>query len=165
MAAVATHLFSRGSVHIGSSDPQAYPVIDPNYMSHPLDADIMGRSILHCRQLMRTEPLVSKFKKGPDGDLIPMPAHHGGIHDPKTLEEAKQFVKRNCITCYHPIGTASMLPKEEGGVVDTNLKVYGTRNLRVIDASVFPLHVQGNIMSLVYAIAERGADIIKAARK
>jgi choline dehydrogenase-like flavoprotein len=161
LLAVSTHMFSRGSIHITSSNPLDYPVIDPNYMSHPLDSEMMARAILHARQLMRAEPFKSKLKRGPDGDLVPIPGFHGPVQDPKTLEEAKEFVKWNCITCYHPIGTASMLPREEGGVVDTNLKVYGTKNVRVIDASIFPLHVQGNIMSLVYAVAERGADIIK----
>lgn len=164
LLAVSTHMFSRGTVHIRSADPLAHPVIDPNYMSHPLDADMMGRSILHARQLLRTEPFASKFKKGPCGDLIPILGHNGPIGDPKTLEEAKEYVRYNCFTGYHPIGTVSMLPREEGGIVDTNLKVYGTKNVRVIDASIFPLHVQGNIMSLVYATAVRGADIIKAAR-
>jgi choline dehydrogenase-like flavoprotein len=165
LLSVSTHLFSRGTVHIGSNDPIAQPLIDPNYMSHPLDAEIVARSVMHARELMRTEPFASKFKRSADGDFIPIPSHNGTIDDPKTLEEAKEYVKANLFTCYHPIGTASMLPKEDGGVVDTELKVYGTKNLRVIDASVFPLHVQGNIMSLVYAVAERGADIIKAARR
>jgi choline dehydrogenase-like flavoprotein len=162
LLAVSTHMFSRGTIHIKNTDPLAQPAIDPNYMSHPLDAEMMGRAILHARQLMRTEPFASKLKKGPDGDLIPIPGFAGPTNDPKTIEEAKEFVRWNCITCYHPIGTASMLPRGEGGVVDTKLKVYGTKNLRVIDASIFPLHVQGNIMSLVYAVAERAADFIKA---
>jgi len=165
LLAVSTHMFSRGSVHIQSANPLAYPRIDPNYMSHPLDAEMMARAILHARKLLRTEPLASNFQKDENEELIPIPGHNGDIHDPKTLEEAKEYVRRNCFTCYHPIGTASMLPREEGGVVDNELRVYGTKNLRVIDASIFPLHVQGNIMSLVYATAERGADIIKAARK
>jgi choline dehydrogenase len=54
-----------------------------------------------------------------------------------------------------------MLPKEKGGVVDSDLKVHGTRNVRVVDASIFPTHVQGNIVSLVYAVAEKGADLIR----
>ena len=54
-----------------------------------------------------------------------------------------------------------MLPKEKGGVVDSNLKVYGTSNVKVVDASIFPTHVQGNIVSLVYAVAEKGADLIR----
>jgi len=54
-----------------------------------------------------------------------------------------------------------MLPKEVGGVVDTSLKVYGTSNVRVVDASVIPFQVCGHLQSTVYAVAERAADIIK----
>ncbi len=54
-----------------------------------------------------------------------------------------------------------MLPKEDGGVVNSSLRVYGTKNLRVVDASIFPLNVRGNLGSLVYAVAERASDLIK----
>jgi choline dehydrogenase len=161
LAPVSTHLFSRGSVHIKSSDPTVHPTIDPKYMSHPLDTEIMGRVVLNARQLCLTEPWASKLKTGPDGKKVPIHGSLGPYSDPKTLEEAKEYVRWNCVTCYHPIGTCSMLPRDEGGVVDQNLKVYGTANVRVVDASIFPLHVQGNIMSLVYAIAEKAADSIR----
>jgi choline dehydrogenase-like flavoprotein len=55
-----------------------------------------------------------------------------------------------------------MLPKDKGGVVDSKLKVYGVENLRIVDASVFPLLPRANMQSLVYAVAERAADWIKA---
>lgn len=58
---------------------------------------------------------------------------------------------------YHPCGSVAM-----GDAVDNKLRVIGTRNIRVIDASIFPNHVSGNINSSVYAVAEKGADIIKA---
>jgi choline dehydrogenase-like flavoprotein len=58
---------------------------------------------------------------------------------------------------YHPIGTCAM-----GAVTDPTLKVKGVAGLRVVDASVFPNHVSGNICSSVYAVAEQAADIIKA---
>lgn len=61
----------------------------------------------------------------------------------------------------HLVGTASMLPKELGGVVDTNLVVYGTENVRVVDASVLPGQISGHLTSLIYAVSERAADIIK----
>jgi choline dehydrogenase-like flavoprotein len=48
-----------------------------------------------------------------------------------------------------------------GGVLDSRMKVYGTRNLRVCDASIFPIQVRGNIQSTVYAVAEKGSDILK----
>lgn len=65
---------------------------------------------------------------------------------------------------FHPISTASMMPKEVGGVVDTSLKVYGTANVRVVDASVLPMQVCGHLQSTVYAVAERAADIIKGTK-
>lgn len=55
-----------------------------------------------------------------------------------------------------------MLPQSSGGVVDTNLLVYGTTNLRVVDASVAPLHVSAHLMQMTYGIAERAADLLKA---
>lgn len=55
-----------------------------------------------------------------------------------------------------------MMPKEIGGVVDTSLKVYGTSNVRVVDASIIPFQVCGHLQSTIYAVAERAADIIKA---
>jgi choline dehydrogenase len=57
------------------------------------------------------------------------------------------------------------LLKDKGGVVDSKLRVYRISNVQVINASIFPTHVQGNIVSLVYTLAEKGADIIKKARQ
>jgi choline dehydrogenase-like flavoprotein len=54
-----------------------------------------------------------------------------------------------------------MMPRDDGGVVDPKLKVYGTANVRVVDASVFPLEPRGNIQATVFAVAEKAADIIK----
>ena len=53
-----------------------------------------------------------------------------------------------------------MLPKNKGGVVDKTMKVYGTSNLRVIDASVVPYVVSSHFMSLVYGLAEIGSEIV-----
>lgn len=65
------------------------------------------------------------------------------------------------MTTHHSCGTAAMLPREKGGVVNQDLVVYGTRNLRVVDASMFPVIPQANPMSTVYAVAERAAHLIK----
>ncbi|KAF2110132.1 hypothetical protein BDV96DRAFT_501686 [Lophiotrema nucula] len=155
----STRSFSRGSIHIESSDPTKYPVIDPAYFSHPLDLDLASRSIMHVLTLTKYEPLASKLRKDENGDLVMAPFWTKGV--PKTLEEAKELASANTVTEYHPVGTCTMLPKEKGGVVDSECKVYGTSNVRVVDASIFPTHVQGNIVSLVYAVAEKAADVIK----
>lgn len=54
-----------------------------------------------------------------------------------------------------------MLPRENGGVVSPELKVYGTKNLRVVDASILPFQLCGHLTSTLYAVAERAADLIK----
>ena len=61
----------------------------------------------------------------------------------------------------HPVGTAAMMARELGGVVDPELRVYGTANVRVVDASVLPFQVCGHLTSTLYAVAERAAEIIK----
>ena len=61
----------------------------------------------------------------------------------------------------HPAGTAAMLPKELGGVVGTDLQVYGTQGLWVIDASIIPILPAAHTQATVYAVAEHAADLIK----
>ncbi|KAJ5107104.1 glucose-methanol-choline oxidoreductase [Penicillium angulare] len=146
--------FSRGSVHIASRNPEDKQTIDPRYFSHPLDLEIMARNLLDVEKLHKAEPLSKYFKTNgrrnhPDAFLT-------------DLDSAKKYLRDTASTTYHPCGTACMLPWEKGGVVDAKLRVYGTKNLRVCDSSILPLVMVGNIMTAVYAIAERGADIIKA---
>lgn len=62
---------------------------------------------------------------------------------------------------YHVSGSCAVLPREDGGVVDTKLKVYGTADVRVVDASVFPLVPRGDIQATGFTVAEKAADIIK----
>ncbi|KAJ7790621.1 hypothetical protein B0H13DRAFT_805428 [Mycena leptocephala] len=54
-----------------------------------------------------------------------------------------------------------MLPLEDGGVVDTKLKVYNTTNIRVVDISIIPLHIGAHTQVTAYALGELGVDIIK----
>ncbi|CAE6537230.1 unnamed protein product [Rhizoctonia solani] len=146
----AEHPFSRGSVHLTSSDPLVGPQIDPNYFSKSIDLQTLLHAVKFSQKLSKTEPLASKvvarFDPAPevtsDADLI-------------------DYIKANVGTLHHPIGTASLAPKELGGVVDTNLKVYGTSNVRVADASIIPLHIATHIQRTVYGVAEKAAKIIK----
>ena len=147
------HPFSRGSVHITSSSALEYPAIDPNILAHPLDMSVISEGALHIQQVARTQALASHLK---DGGTVYQPGFYeldeGNVED---------FVRANAGSEYHPIGTCAMLPRSAGGVVDERLKVYGTDNLRVVDASIFPLQIRGNLQTSVYAVAERAADFIK----
>ncbi|KAI9797972.1 MAG: hypothetical protein M1833_005028 [Piccolia ochrophora] len=148
-----THPFSRGSVHITSTDPAVYPSIDPRYLSHPLDVEVFAATTLHLQTVAQTEPMASLLKDG------------GKAYQPEysqlTEDNVRAHVKAAVNTEYHPIGTCSMEPRDKGGVVDARLRLYGAKNVRVVDASVFPIHIRGNPVSLVYAVAEKAADMIK----
>jgi choline dehydrogenase-like flavoprotein len=78
------------------------------------------------------------------------------------LDSAKKYLRNTATTTFHSCGTAAMLPRDYGGVVDEKLRVYGTANLRIVDASIFPVIARSNLMATTYAIAERAADIIKS---
>ncbi|KIJ44402.1 GMC oxidoreductase [Sphaerobolus stellatus SS14] len=76
-------------------------------------------------------------------------------------EQVTRYVQETMLTVHHPVGAASMMPREDGGVIDPSLLVYGTSNLRVVDCSIIPLEISCNIQTLAYAIGEKAADIIK----
>lgn len=147
-----SHPFSRGTVHITSSDSKVSPAIDPQYFSHPLDVEIVAHHLLYLDTLVKTEPLASLLT--PNGRRIPENI------DLTSLEAARETVKTG-FTTYHPCGTCAMMPRDIGGVVDERLRVHGVKGLRVVDASIFPLIPRGNIQSTVYAVAEKAADMIK----
>ncbi|QRV93948.1 GMC oxidoreductase [Ceratobasidium sp. AG-Ba] len=144
------HPASRGTTHIVSSDALAKPAIDPRYLSAPADVEILAAAVRFIARLNKAGPMGERVI----GETM-------GAQE--SSEDVKEYVKNKFEPIYHPIGTCSMLPHEDGGVVDSNLKVYGTANLRVVDASVIPIHLSCHIQSTIYAIAEKASDLIKAA--
>ncbi|TGO54332.1 hypothetical protein BOTNAR_0271g00040 [Botryotinia narcissicola] len=145
---------SRGSVHIQSSSALDSPIINPKYFSNPIDLDIHARFIRYIHNIAATGPMASNLKPG--GHISPSFAAFG-----TELEAAKDYVRRTMISAWHPCGTCAMLPLADGGVLNQKLIVYGTKNIRVVDASMIPLTPRGNLQSTVYAVAERAADLIK----
>jgi len=126
----------------------AAPQIDPGYFRNEVDAKILAAGMKWMEQVAK-HPLMAKSLA--DREL---PASDDGL---STEEKRIEYVKNHISTQYHLIGTASL-----GQVVDTKLRVKGVNGLRVCDASIFPGHVSGNIMATTYAVAEKGADLIKA---
>ncbi|KAJ5546155.1 hypothetical protein N7494_003740 [Penicillium frequentans] len=147
--------FSRGNIHISSADPTAPATIDPKYFMLDFDLHAQAQAARLIREIFKTEPFADMAGEETSPGLSTVAANSDD-------EGWSSFLKSNFRSNFHPITTAGMMPKEIGGVVDTSLKVYGTSNVRVVDASVIPFQVCGHLQSTIYAVAERAADIIKA---
>lgn len=154
---ISNHNFSRGTIHATSKDPLADPEIDPHYFEHDIDRQMLVAMIQFCRKVANVEPLKSFIANSPEeSELNP------GLEYQLDEALATGWIHKGTGTVYHAAGSLSMLPREKNGVVDTQLKVYGTKNIRVVDLSIVPLHFAAHPQSTVYAIAERAADIIKS---
>ncbi|PLW12555.1 hypothetical protein PCANC_18144 [Puccinia coronata f. sp. avenae] len=149
IATTLQHPLSRGSSHIQSADPSEAPLINPAFLSHPFDAWLMVQAAKHARKIM-AQP---QFQKVVLNEQFPGPSVQS---DDEWLESVKNRVR----TEYHPIGTSSMMPKSQAGVVDPQLKVYGTRNLRVVDASVIPIQIGAHPALTIYAMAEKAVELM-----
>ncbi|KAI1157575.1 GMC oxidoreductase [Nemania serpens] len=150
---VDLHPLSRGTVNINTADPfGSEPVVDYRALTNPVDLDIMVEIIRFTKRYYFETRL---------RDLAPRQVQPPtSVDEP---EELKKFLRQNVNPSYfHPVGTCAMMPRELGGVVDERLKVYGVRNLRVVDASIMPVLVGANTCQTTYAIAEKAADLIKA---
>jgi choline dehydrogenase-like flavoprotein len=116
------HPLSRGTVHIGSSNPLAPPLIDPNYFGNEADLDLLVHITKLTMKLIATPPMAGIVRS----HVLPSSEVVGDE------EKLRQYVKENSGPVFHPVGTAAMLPREDGGVVDSELRVYGTNKLRVV---------------------------------
>ncbi|KAK4148747.1 hypothetical protein C8A00DRAFT_38667 [Chaetomidium leptoderma] len=140
------HPFSRGSVHIDPQSPHGKPVIDPKYMSNEYDRKALIEAGKFARRIANTEPMKSLWK-----------AETEPGKDVQSDEQWLAFARKTMGSFYHPIGTCAMLPRENGGVVDAELRVYGTANLRVVDNSIIPIIPSAHIQTAAYGIAEIAA--------
>lgn len=155
------HPLSRGSVHINSKSTSPSAVtIDPKYFTHPLDLEVLARHLQFVETIASTEPLATHLKL--DGKRSPLAPPAGELAD---LVKAKEYIRKTAVGAHHFTGTCSMMPKELGGVVDAQLRVYGCRNLRVCDASIIPLTPRTNPQATVYGVAEHAAHIIMSGRR
>src|SRR5262249_10351204 len=115
---------SRGRITITSADPDAPLRIDPRYLSAEADILALCGAVEHSRAL-GSAPGLSEWRKRE----IP--------RIPRDQRARREFVARNVGSYWHPVGTCAMGLHDEA-VVDPSLRVRGTANLRVADASVMP---------------------------
>jgi choline dehydrogenase len=144
---------SKGSIHAKSSDPMAAPAIRPNFLAEELDRRTIVEGMKIGRRIINN-PLLDKyraFEMNP-GDQV------------QTDDEWLDFARINGQTTYHVTGTCKM-GQDPMAVVDDELRVHGIAGLRVVDASIMPTLVSGNTNAAVIMIAEKGADMIKAAQQ
>ncbi|KAK0118414.1 hypothetical protein ONS95_012703 [Cadophora gregata] len=141
-----------GQVKLNSTNPLEQPNINLNFLADDLDIMALREGVRFVDDiLMNGEGM--KDVIGEDYPW-PMPRHSDAAMDKMILERHQ--------TGFHPCGTARLSKNIDEGVVDTNLKVHRIGNLRVIDASVFPVIPDCRIQNAVYMVAEKGADMIKA---
>ena len=137
---------SRGSVRIRSADPSAPPAIRYNYLATENDRRVMVEGLKLVRRIVNAPPMRDYVRD----EYLPGPSV-------QTDEDWLAFCRDAGDTVFHPSSTCSM-----GVVVDERLRVKGISGLRVIDASVMPSVPSGNINAAVIAVAEKGADLVKA---
>jgi choline dehydrogenase-like flavoprotein len=102
------------------------------YFNNALDLQLLKALLKFTLKLYGTSPLRDLVR----ARVLPSLT---GDDDKAWDAAAEDYIKNTAGAVYHPLGTASMLPREDGGVVDPELKVYGTANLRVVDASIIPI--------------------------
>ena len=124
LVAVGMHPTSRGSVHAASSNPSANPDVDIAYLRAPFDLEIAKLAVKYLIRLSETDAMKAVISECLTKSEIET--------NRKSEDPIKDYCRRNVATCFHWIGTAAMLPRENGGVVDPRLRVYGTTNLRVV---------------------------------
>jgi choline dehydrogenase-like flavoprotein len=144
---------SRGSVRLASKDPQALPLVDPAFLSHPDDMARMVRGFKLMRDILQ-QPALAQF----GGRELAATA------GAKTDAEIEQAIRKLADTIYHPVGSCRMGPGALD-VVDAELRVHGLQGLRVVDASIMPRIVSGNTNAPVIMIAEKAAAMIKASAR
>lgn len=146
MAATVIAPFSRGNVTIKSKDTFDHPVVNPNWLTDPRDMEVLIAAFKRLRQLFKTK--------------VVQPALIGGEvypgEDVATDAQIEANIRRSADTVFHPACTCKMgMSSDKMAVLDSKARVFGTKGLRVVDASSFPKLIPGHPQGTVYALAEK----------
>ncbi|WP_299085673.1 choline dehydrogenase [uncultured Ruegeria sp.] len=142
---------SRGTVGLQNADPFAPPAIDPGYLSDKRDLDTLIKGAKLMRDILEA-PALAKYRH----------KEMFGTDKIETDKDWESHIRARADTIYHPVGTCRM-GVDDMAVVDPQLRVRGIQGLRVVDASIMPTLISGNTNAPTIMIAEKAADLIKAA--
>ena len=140
---------SVGRLWLRSSNPTDPPAFNINYLTTDYDMSVLLYGMELGREIVNTKA----FDGLRGAELLPGPEIGTDV------EKLKDYTRRTCITDWHPSGSCKM-GLDAMAVVDPRLRVYGVDGVRVVDASIMPSVVSGNIQASVFAIGEKGADMI-----
>ncbi|KAI1081706.1 GMC oxidoreductase [Whalleya microplaca] len=144
---------SRGRLYLTSADPNVKPALDFRYFTDPegYDAATLVFGMRAARKVAEQAPFKDWIKK----EVAPGP-------NVQSDEDLSHYARKAAHTVYHPSGTTRMgdVKTDELAVVDEKLKVKGFKNLRIVDAGVFPTIPTINPMVTVLGVAERAAELI-----
>jgi choline dehydrogenase-like flavoprotein len=141
---------SRGTIRLRSADPRARAAIDPGYLSDPDGHDLamLVEGVRLSRGILAQAP----FDPYRGDEIFP----GTDVRDDTAIEA---FIRRKAETIYHPVGSCRM-GRDDGAVVDPELRVRGIEGLRVVDASVMPELPSGNTNAPTIMLAELASDLI-----
>ena len=142
---------SRGEILLASDDPMAAPRIRQNFLATESDCETLRAGLRIARDVCR-QPVMAPFM---DREIAP---GANAVDD----ADFDAHIRANGITVHHPLGTCKMgVASDRMAVVDAELRVHGVAGLRVVDGSVMPDLVGGNINAPIIMIAEKAADLIR----
>lgn len=157
--------FSRGYVHSTDASGWGRPDLSPNYFSNPVDMLLTVHGLRNGRKVLLDSAIkdgLGETESQPGFGLIPDGPNHG------RYDRWENWVLHGnggngFSSVHHPISTAAMMPRELGGVVDSNFKVYDTSNVYIVDASVLNQQLSAHLSASLYGLAEKAASAIASA--
>jgi choline dehydrogenase-like flavoprotein len=145
---------SRGTVHLNATNPTGVPIVLHNALAHPFDRATIFESLQFTRKLVNSDAVAS---------LKPVELTPGARYTDRDETIARLVASGGLSPTFsHPSCSCPMMPRELGGVVDSELRVYGTKRLSIVDASILPVIPAAHLQATMYSVAEKAADIIKA---
>lgn len=143
---------SRGTISLNPLDPFGEPLVDFQVMVNPTDVEIIVEAVRYTRRVYNTSA-ISQY--GPV-EVLPGAQYQTDSDIFAALTAGVLYP-----TFANPGCSCQMMPRELGGVVSSDLLVYGVKKLSIVDASIMPIIPATHLQATVYAIAEKAADIIK----